>query len=140
MGPAGCDFCRAAMFGPAENCFATAAGWLSKSLSPTCEASRMKEAIDRRSFLRVAGTSLRVEALSGVFTALARGENHALIALTLAELNGEAPAPFSFTELSDKQVGFNRPPDPLGTKRSKRWSPPSTDSRIVPSWRSSRAI
>ena len=35
---------------------------------------------------------------------------------SLAELNGEAPAPFSFVQLSDTHVGFNGPPDPLGTK------------------------
>jgi len=32
------------------------------------------------------------------------------------ELNGEASAPFSFMQLSDTHVGFNGPPDPLGTK------------------------
>ena len=31
-------------------------------------------------------------------------------------MNGEAPAPFSFVQLSDTHVGFNGPPDPLGTK------------------------
>src|SRR5271163_4874735 len=34
----------------------------------------------------------------------------------MADLNGEAPAPFSFIQLSDTHVGFNGPPDPLGTK------------------------
>jgi 3',5'-cyclic AMP phosphodiesterase CpdA len=35
---------------------------------------------------------------------------------TLADLNGEPPAAFSFMQLSDTHVGFNGPPDPLGTK------------------------
>src|SRR6266849_3259485 len=76
----------------------------------------MKTQLDRRSFLRVAGTSLSIGALYSVFPALTRSARAQSIARSLAELNGEAPAPFSFIQLSDTHVGFNGPPDPLGTK------------------------
>ena len=68
---------------------------------------------DRRSFLRVAGTSLSIGALYSVFPALTRSAGAETITRTLAQLNGEAPAPFSFIQLSDTHVGFNGPPDPL---------------------------
>jgi 3',5'-cyclic AMP phosphodiesterase CpdA len=71
---------------------------------------------DRRSFLRIAGTSLSIGALYSVFPGLAHGAGSEVLTRTLAELNGEAPAPFSFIQLSDTHVGFNGPPDPLGTK------------------------
>src|SRR6202030_3386503 len=76
----------------------------------------MKGKYDRRSFLRVAGTSFGIGALYSVFPALTRTAGAEGIVRTLAELNGEAPAPFSFVQLSDSHVGFNGPPDPLGTK------------------------
>jgi 3',5'-cyclic AMP phosphodiesterase CpdA len=76
----------------------------------------MDHRLDRRSFLRVAGTSLSIGALYSVFPPLARGGGSEILARTLGELNGEAPAPFSFVQLSDTHVGFNGPPDPLGTK------------------------
>jgi len=76
----------------------------------------MKGNYDRRSFLRVAGTSFGIGALYSVFPGLTRIAGAEGITRTLAELNGEAPAPFSFVQLSDPHVGFNGPPDPLGTK------------------------
>ena len=76
----------------------------------------VKSEFDRRSFLRVAGTSLGIGALYSVMPSLARSANAQAVARTLADLNGEAPAPFSFVQLSDTHVGFNGPPDPLGTK------------------------
>ena len=72
--------------------------------------------LDRRSFLRVTGTTLSIGALYSVFPALAHTDEGGPLMRTLAELNGEAPAPFSFIQLSDTHVGFNGPPDPLGTK------------------------
>jgi len=78
--------------------------------------SKLENEFDRRSFLRVAGTSLSIGALYSVFPALTRSAGAQNIVRTLAELNGEAPAPFSFMQLSDTHVGFNGPPDPLGTK------------------------
>ena len=38
------------------------------------------------------------------------------VSTSMREANGEAPAPFRFAQLSDAHVGFNGPPDPLGTK------------------------
>src|SRR5258708_14774295 len=76
----------------------------------------METKFDRRSFLRVTGTALSIGAIYSVFPALTRKAGAEGITRTLAELNGEAPAPFSFMQLSDTHVGFNGPPDPLGTK------------------------
>jgi 3',5'-cyclic AMP phosphodiesterase CpdA len=76
----------------------------------------MKATYDRRSFLRVAGTSFGIGALYSVFPGLTHSARAAEIVRSLADLNGEAPAPFSFIQLSDSHVGFNGPPDPLGTK------------------------
>src|SRR5579863_4254577 len=76
----------------------------------------MNAKFDRRSFLRVAGTTFGIGALYSVFPALTRTAGAEGIVRSLAELNGEAPAPFSFIQLSDTHVGFNGPPAPLGTK------------------------
>jgi predicted phosphodiesterase len=76
----------------------------------------MEKKFDRRSFLRVSGTALSIGALYSVFPALTKSARAEGITRTLADLNGEAPAPFSFMQLSDTHVGFNGPPDPLGTK------------------------
>src|SRR5260370_5248870 len=76
----------------------------------------MENKFDRRSFLRVSGTALSIGALYSVFPALTRKAGAEGITRTLAELNGEAPATFAFMQLSDTHVGFNGPPDPLGTK------------------------
>ena len=76
----------------------------------------MQKHLDRRSFLRIAGASLSLGAFYSVFAALAHGAGDGeIVARTFADLNGEAPAPFSFVQLSDTHVGFNGPPDPLGT-------------------------
>src|SRR6202795_3823842 len=80
----------------------------------------MENRLDRRSFLRIAGTSLSIGALYSAVAPLAHGAGNDVITRTLAELNGEAPAPFSFIQLSDAHVGFNGPPDPLGTKAFER--------------------
>ena len=42
--------------------------------------------------------------------------------------SGEAPGPFSIVQLSDTRVGFQGPPDPLGTKASSDSSRRSTRS------------
>src|SRR6201981_1399040 len=76
----------------------------------------MEAKFDRRSFLRVTGSALGIGALYSVFPALTRSAGAQGVVRTLAELNGEAPAPFSFIQLSDTHVGFNGPPDPLGTR------------------------
>jgi len=76
----------------------------------------MTTKLDRRSFLRVSGTALGIGALYSVFPAFTHSAGAEGMIRTLADLNGEAPAPFSFIQLSDTHVGFNGPPDPLGTK------------------------
>src|SRR5690242_21583947 len=80
----------------------------------------MKAKYDRRSFLRVAGTSFGIGALYSVFPGLTHSAGGEGMIRSLADLNGEAPAPFSFIQLSDAHVGFNGPPDPLGTKAFER--------------------
>ncbi|MGH7917069.1 MAG: metallophosphoesterase family protein [Candidatus Binataceae bacterium] len=81
----------------------------------------MNKPIDRRSFLRVAGTSLGIGALYTVGNALA-GKSVAgtMAKQVLRASNGEAPGSFSFAQFSDTHVGFNGPPDPLGTQAFER--------------------
>ena len=75
---------------------------------------------DRRSFLKIAGASLGIGVLYSAYpAALAKGEAGGLLA-ELAKQNGEKVTPFSFVQLSDAHVGFNGPPDPLGTKAFER--------------------
>ena len=38
----------------------------------------------------------------------------------LGKKNGERPTPFTFVQFSDTHVGFDGPPDPLGTKAFER--------------------
>lgn len=75
--------------------------------------------VDRRSFLRIAGLSLGVGALYRVFPALAAGDA-AGTARALGTLDGEAPRPFTFVQLSDTHVGFAGPPNPTGTRAFER--------------------
>ena len=76
----------------------------------------MKNTIDRRNFLRFSAFSLGAGALLQFTPARAAAGwfDH------LRRRNGEAPKPFSFVQLSDTHVGFNGPPDPLGTKAFER--------------------
>jgi len=75
---------------------------------------------DRRSFLKIAGTSLGIGVLYSAYpAALAKGEVGDMFA-SLGRASGEQVAPFSFVQLSDAHVGFNGPPDPLGTKAFER--------------------
>jgi 3',5'-cyclic AMP phosphodiesterase CpdA len=74
--------------------------------------------VDRRRFLRIAGVSLGAGALYQV-AAPAFGEGGRLMRL-LGKKNGETPTPFSFVQFSDTHVGFNGPPDPLGTQAFER--------------------
>ena len=79
----------------------------------------MKKPFNRRDFLKVstfglgAGALLRFAPLAG--TARAAG-----VLDRLRKSNGEAPEAFSIVQLSDTHVGFNGPPDPLGTKAFER--------------------
>lgn len=75
---------------------------------------------DRRSFLKIAGSSLGIGVLYSAYPAANRmGEAGNLFA-TLGRANGEKVTPFSFVQLSDAHVGFNGPPDPLGTQAFER--------------------
>ncbi len=76
----------------------------------------MQRRIDRRSILKIAGASFGVGALMSFAPALAEEGAGRSLAKTLGRRNGEAPKPFSFVQLSDTHVGFQGPPDPLGTK------------------------
>src|SRR5256885_17010598 len=72
--------------------------------------------IDRRSFLRISSLSIGVGALLRVAPAAA---SPGLLS-AFRHRNGEAPTPFSIVQLSDTHVGFQGPPDPLGTKAFER--------------------
>ena len=75
---------------------------------------------DRRSFLKMAGTSLGIGVLyTAMPAAPASGEIGEMFNL-MAKKNGERVTPFTFVQLSDAHVGFNGPPDPLGTKAFER--------------------
>jgi 3',5'-cyclic AMP phosphodiesterase CpdA len=69
--------------------------------------------MDRRSFLTLSAASIGAGALLQ-FTPAKAALSH------FARHNGEAPAPFSIVQLSDTHVGFNGPPDPLGTQAFMR--------------------
>ena len=71
---------------------------------------------DRRSFLKITGASLGIGVLYSAYpAALAQGRVGDMFSI-LGRQNGEKVTPFSFVQLSDAHVGFNGPPDPLGTK------------------------
>src|SRR5207249_2731067 len=78
------------------------------------EVTGMRDSLDRRSFLAIAGASIGVGALFRVMPASANGRAF------LLEKNGEAPAGFSFVQMSDTHVGFEGPPNPLGTRAFER--------------------
>lgn len=75
----------------------------------------MKET-DRRSFLKIAGASIGVGALLKFAPTLGASPAGAELARMIKGKTGEAPRPFSFVQLSDTHVGFNGPPNPLGTR------------------------
>ena len=75
---------------------------------------------NRRSFLKIAGTSLGIGVLYSAYPAAARGGDVGAFFSEVGKANGERPAPFSFVQLSDAHVGFNGPPDPLGTQAFER--------------------
>lgn len=75
---------------------------------------------DRRSFLKIAGSSLGIGVLYSAYPAAARGGEAGHLFSELGKSTGEKVTPFSFLQLSDAHVGFNGPPDPLGTKAFER--------------------
>ena len=75
---------------------------------------------DRRSFLKIAGSSFGIGVLYSAYPAARAGAATGGFFDALGRANGEKVAPFSFIQLSDAHVGFNGPPDPLGTKAFER--------------------
>jgi len=75
---------------------------------------------DRRSFLKIAGSSLGIGVLYSAYPAAMKAGESSDLFSALGRANGEKPTPFSFVQLSDAHVGFNGPPDPLGTKAFER--------------------
>jgi calcineurin-like phosphoesterase family protein len=76
----------------------------------------MKDRIDRRSFLRIAGTSLGIGVVYQFAPSLTRRAEAGVVSDFFKKVNGEAPTSFTFAQFSDPHVGFQGPPDPLGTK------------------------
>ncbi len=76
----------------------------------------MRTPVDRRSFLRIAGSSLGIGALYRVAPLYCADDTMS----QLGRANGERVAPFSFIQISDSHVGFHGPPNPLGTKALER--------------------
>ena len=79
----------------------------------------MSEPVDRRKFMKIAGASIGVGALFQVAPLIADPAAMRIQRL-LGKKNGEAVTPFSFVQLSDTHVGFEGPPNPLGTKAFER--------------------
>src|SRR6478609_256371 len=79
----------------------------------------MKKSVNRRSFMKIAGSSLGIGVLYTALPMPVVGESGEMMRW-LGKQNGEAVTPFSFVQLSDAHVGFNGPPDPLGTKAFER--------------------
>src|SRR5262249_6474964 len=79
----------------------------------------MKTDVNRRSFMKIAGSTLGIGVLYTALPMPVVGEAGEMMRF-LGQKNGEEMAPFSFVQLSDAQVGFNGPPDPLGTKALER--------------------
>lgn len=75
---------------------------------------------NRRSFLKITGATLGIGALYHVAPGLPLHADAADFFHQLGRQSGEKVAPFSFVQLSDAHVGFNGPPDPLGTQAFER--------------------
>ncbi len=74
---------------------------------------------DRRSFLKISGTAMGLGVLYAVAPRL-MGAEAADVSHFLAEQNGERVKPFTFVQMSDTHVGFQGPPNPLGTAAFER--------------------
>lgn len=79
----------------------------------------MGKSVDRRAFLQVTGAAMGIGALYAVAPGLLKAEG-AELSHFLGEKNGEAVKPFTFVQMSDTHVGFNGPPNPLGTAAFER--------------------
>src|SRR3984893_4955750 len=72
--------------------------------------------MERRSFLRIAGSAIGIGVLYEFAPMLARSARADPISDFYRKVNGEAPSSFTFAQFSDPHVGFQGPPDPLGTQ------------------------
>jgi hypothetical protein len=99
----------------------------------------VKNAVNRRSFMKIAGSSLGIGVLYTALPLPAGGEAGEMMRW-LGTKNGEQMTPFSFVQLSDAHVGFNGPPDPLGTKAFERAVERSTGFPPHPIWSCSPGI
>jgi 3',5'-cyclic AMP phosphodiesterase CpdA len=79
----------------------------------------MSTELNRRKFLRLTGTAIGIGVLYQAVPLIGGPQAHETIT-ELGKRNGETVTPFSFVQLSDAHVGFNGPPDPLGTKAFER--------------------
>ena len=79
----------------------------------------MKNEFDRRAFMRISAMSIGAGALLQ-FSPLAGTARANAMARLFHKQNGEGPGAFSIVQLSDTHVGFQGPPDPLGTKAFER--------------------
>lgn len=69
----------------------------------------MKERVDRRSLLKIAGASLGIGVLYSALPAAAAGGAAGEMFDYLGKQNGERPSLFSFVQLSNAHVDFNGP-------------------------------
>ncbi len=76
----------------------------------------MKDKIDRRSFLKVAGMSVGIGVVYQFAPMLVGHAQAGTVTDFFKQVNGESPQSFTFAQFSDPHVGFQGPPDPLGTK------------------------
>ncbi|HEY0564342.1 MAG TPA: metallophosphoesterase [Terriglobales bacterium] len=74
----------------------------------------MKPDVNRRRFLKLTGASIGIGTLY-TLAPPAFGASAEIMSY-LGQKTGENVTPFSFVQLSDPHVGFDGPPDPLGTK------------------------
>ena len=79
----------------------------------------MKNEFDRRAFMRISAMSIGAGALLQFSPLAATARGNAMSRL-FHKQNGEGPGAFSIVQLSDTHVGFQGPPDPLGTKAFER--------------------
>src|SRR5262249_54358964 len=73
----------------------------------------MAKGVDRRRFLKIAGTSMGGGALYAGWPSLGGSAEAAELARRLGASTGERPTPFTFAQLSDTHVGFD---GPVGTR------------------------
>ena len=93
----------------------------------------MKE-LDRRSFMKIAGTTLGIGVLYTAVPAAAAGGEVGEMFAALGKEHGERVTPFTFLQLSDAHVGFNGPPRSLGTKAFERAVRSSISCPNAPTW------